>query len=320
MTRPHHATPEDAQRSPNEAFRVDFLLIGAQKSGTTSLWQHIAAHPQTFVPANKEVEFFSHPERYRNGIDWYGKTYFANAPAKSRKGEATTQYMMFPEVPARIHQAFPDVKLIALLRNPIDRAYSHYRMTHMRGHETRRFEACVDTLSQGAATPRAIDADHDYLRLGEYGRILEHYLAHFGAEQMCVLFTENLERDPEGVTRQTYEFLEIDAEFRPDTLGKRFNVGGTQPFPAGVELLRRTVGRVRRLPGVGRLITRDRYEAFKFWTRTELKVHTTKDEGLDVRLRKRLAEYFSDDVQKLRRILLVEPPWPEFDDARANGR
>ncbi|MGB5811547.1 MAG: sulfotransferase [Polyangiales bacterium] len=292
---------------------VDFLLIGAQKSATTSLWHHIAAHPATFVPATKEIEFFSDPRRFEKGIDWYWQTYFDGAPPAACKGEATTQYMMFPAVPGRIRRAFPDVKMIALLRNPIDRAQSHHRMSSMRGHESRSFEESIDPLLRDTDhQSAAIDPNRDYLRLGEYGRILADYLAHFPREQFCVLFTEDLEADPARLSRLVYEFLEIDPAFRPDTLEKRFNVSGQQAFPRGVELLRRAVGMARRTPLVGRLITQDRYDAFKFWTRTELQVRVAPNEGLDSAAHARLVDHFAPDVERLRSAFGVDPPWPEF--------
>lgn len=301
------------QADSNDRDSIDFLLIGAQKSGTTSLWNHIAAHPAIFVPATKEVEFFSDPQRFGRGLDWYRQTFFGGAPAGARKGEATTQYMMFPEVPQRIHAAFPDVRLIALLRNPIDRAHSHHRMTVMRGHEARGFEDCIEALQAAAGDEtRPIDLNHDYLRLGEYGRILDRYLEWFDRKQLLVLFTENLEAEPRSVCQHVYEFLEVDSGFHPPHIDKRFNVGGDAALPTLGELMRRTVGRARRLPGVGRLISQDRYEAFKFWTRTELQVRVTPRDGVDVGMRARLARHFAPDVERLREKLGVDPPWPEF--------
>lgn len=290
---------------------IDFLMIGAQKSGTTSLWKHVAAHPQIFVPATKEVEFFSDPRRFEQGVDWYWETFFAGAPEGACKGEATTQYMMFPEVPGRIHDAFPEVKLLALLRNPIDRAYSHYRMSVTRGYETRSFEHCVDALR---TRPEGEEPDihRDYLRFGEYGRILEGYLRHFDADQLHMVFTETLDVDPTRVTRSVYEFLGVDSSFRPRNLSKRFNVSGERAMPAVGQSLRRAAGRARRLPILDRLISQDRYEAFKFWTRTEMNVRGTRDPGPNPTLRARLASHFAPDVRKLRRELGIEMPWPEL--------
>ncbi|MDH3729075.1 MAG: sulfotransferase domain-containing protein [Myxococcales bacterium] len=292
--------------------QVDFLLIGAQKSGTTSLWKHIVAHPQTYLPATKEVEFFSDSQRFERGLDWYWQTYFEDAPPHACKGEATTQYMMFPQVPGRIHDAFPEVKLLALLRNPIDRAYSHYRMTAMRGHESRSFEECIAALQSASGADAPIDLHHDYLRLGEYGRILGNYLLRFERQQFCLVFTEDLEADPVTLIRKVYQFLEIDPDFCPDNIEKRFNVSGDQPVPALSELVRRVVGKARRLPLLNRVISQDRYEAFKFWTRTELKVNTSPTAGPNATMRALLRAHFAPDVARLRRNFGVDIPWSEF--------
>lgn len=189
----------------------------------------------------------------------------------------------------------------------------------MRGHESRSFRQSIDSLlSDGDQNQGLIDSDRDYLRLGEYGRILTDYLAHFPREQLCVLFTEDLERDPIRLSRQVYEFLGIDPTFRPETIDKRFNVSGRQAFPQATEFVRRAVGKARRLPLLDRLVSQDRYEAFKFWTRTELQVRVPPSDILDESSRSRLAEYFAPDVEQLRNAFGVVPPWPEFTSRDTN--
>jgi hypothetical protein len=288
----------------NRNKRIDFLLIGAQKSGTTSLYQYLVAHPQVFMPKAKEVEFFSDDSRFSRGLEWYWNTYFSAAPAEARKGEATTQYMMYPDVPKRIRDAFPDVRLIAILRNPIDRAFSHYRMMAMRGEERRPFAECV----------KEVVGQDEYLRFGEYGRILTEYLMHFDRRQLCVLFAEELARAPAAQIAHAFEFIGVDPTFRPDNLDKQYNIGGDARFRRTARLLMRAAGRVHRTPLLGRLFTQDRYEAFKFWTRTELTVRHERD-ALDSHTRARLVEYFARDVALLRKRLGVSVPWSDFTEA-----
>lgn len=119
--------------------KVDFLVIGAQKSGTTSIFNYLSSHPSIFMPQCKEVCFFTRD--FERGVDWYFSNYFPSAPASSIKGEASPHYMYFKNVPERIASLFPDIKLIAVLRNPITRAYSHYQMTVRRNLEKRSFLA-----------------------------------------------------------------------------------------------------------------------------------------------------------------------------------
>jgi Sulfotransferase family len=125
---------------------LDFLVIGAQRSGTTSLWRHLASHPQVHIPPSKEAPFFSHDRPFARGLAWYLGEFFADADPRRRWGTVSPHYMMgspdadVPEVARRIHATVPQARLIAILRDPIERAQSHHRMVVHRGRETRGFE------------------------------------------------------------------------------------------------------------------------------------------------------------------------------------
>lgn len=116
--------------------KVDFILIGAQKPSTTCLFHYLRAHPQIHIPLVKEVGFLSRERGFKKGGYWY-LYQFVDATPQQTVGEPSRQYMMNPAVPARIHARCPDIKLIASLRNPIDRTYSSYRMTVRLGSEQR---------------------------------------------------------------------------------------------------------------------------------------------------------------------------------------
>ncbi len=131
---------------------LDFLVIGAQRSGTTSLWRHLASHPEIYVPPSKEAPFFSHAEPFARGLDWYLGEFFGEAQPEQQRGTVSPHYMMgspgidIHEVARRIHSLLPRVKLIAVLRDPIERAQSHHRMVLHRGRETRAFEVAAREL------------------------------------------------------------------------------------------------------------------------------------------------------------------------------
>jgi len=296
---------------------VDFIVIGAQKSGTTALYRYLVAHPEIYMPAAKEVEFFNDDGRYARGIEWYLREYFAAAPEGAVKGEASTHYMMYPAVPERIRSAFPEARLVAVLRNPIDRAYSHYRMSStMRGRDARDFRRAVEEAAAvDPASPP--DPDHDYLRFGEYGRILGRYLDRFERGQLAVFFAEELAEAPARVMAELYAFLGVDAAFCPPNLGRRYNVSGERWLPGLDAWARRQAGRVKRSRLLGRFVSRDRFEAFKFWTFTELAVRRREDPGPDADTRRFLARYFERDVRALRAIVDRDPPWPDFAAASA---
>jgi hypothetical protein len=145
-------------------------------------------------------------------------------------------------IAARIAAEVPDIKLVALLRDPIARARSQHAMAVTRGVETRDFNAAVADLlhERGLREGRlAADDTNTYVVQGEYGRILGDYRAYFAPEQLYVRFTSELATDPEAVLRGVFEFLGVDSNFAPPSLGQRSFAGGKRPRadPAAVEQL-----------------------------------------------------------------------------------
>src|SRR5690349_22097761 len=182
------------------AIRPTFLGIGAQKAGTTSLHEYLRTHPQLFLPEAKEQPFFSNDRAYAEGWDAYAAVAFHGAPAGRRYGTITPHYMSGPVVwaePAResatvtiarrIHAQFPDVKLIAMLRDPVERAISSYWQTTVLGDDERSLDAALEEelAPEALASARARPADgHQHITAGEYGRILSAYLELFPREQL----------------------------------------------------------------------------------------------------------------------------------------
>jgi hypothetical protein len=241
--------------SPPVKPALDFVVIGAQKGGTTTLFEHLRRHPQLCLPADKEAPFFNRPELYSRGVDSFFTTYFPQPlPPGRLLGTVTPQYMCIAGCAGRLADAFPATRLIAVLRDPVERAYSHYRMAVRRGQETRSFD---DAIAEMLATPEALAAAREstalgetYVAWGEYGRIFTDYLARFEREQLLITFTSELEHDPAGVLRSIFEFLEVPVVL-PEGLGERYHVGGSQRrFPNVQRRLRRSpVGWAwRRLP------------------------------------------------------------------------
>jgi hypothetical protein len=235
---------------------LEFIVIGAQKAGTTSLFQYLRSHPEVWLPAEKERPYFSNDAVYRLGWAAYVESLDRARPEGGaspavRHGTVTPQYMAgsvftpgegegegeaeygVRTVPARIHEQLPDVRLIAILRDPVDRAVSHHRMEVRRGREQRSFDAAVDELLQPSTALHARRFPREslgYVAWGEYGRILSGYYEVFAHEQLLVLFTEELERDPGTCLRRIHEFIGVNPDFVPDDLGTRYGVG---KFAAG---------------------------------------------------------------------------------------
>ena len=205
----------------------NFLIVGAAKSGTTSLARYLGAHPDAFMAPEKELYFFERDHLWERGADWYAEQ-FAGAGSAAAVGEATPSYMYFPWVGERIAATLPGVRLIACLRHPVERAFSHYlhwRDRHVIEH--RSFARAVeDELAAGCPLVRHDDADpltFGYLRRGHYLEQLERLEGVVGRERLHVVLLDDLERDAAEAFAATCRFLGIDDGVRPDNLGEREN-------------------------------------------------------------------------------------------------
>ncbi len=195
----------------------DFVVIGAPRSGTTALAWYLRAHPDLFLAKEKEVRFFD--QRYRLGVDWYMRR-FADGRHRKVVGEATPTYMYNPTAVARMAEVIPEARLLAILRAPVDRAYSHYWMMRSLGMESQEFEEALDEEEAGLRPPGSPLA---YVDSGRYHRYLEEVCARFPKGALRVLIFEDLVRDPEAVYRQTCQFLGIDERLALPRAGRRVN-------------------------------------------------------------------------------------------------
>lgn len=183
----------------------DFLIIGAQKCGTTSLFQYMIQHPQILGANRKEIHFFD--KKYVKGIEWY-KRQFPQKPTGGKRfliGEATPSYIYDQKVSGRIFNHMPGVRLIILLRNPVDRAYSQYHM-QLRG---KKHELFPNGINRDAVTfEEALDKNiGDYVTRGIYANQLERWLKLFPRHQLLILQSERFFADPEETLKKVYHFL-----------------------------------------------------------------------------------------------------------------
>jgi hypothetical protein len=277
------------QRLPN------FLIIGAMKGGTTSLWHYVRTHPLVFMPQEKEPHFFSDRNVWGKGVSWY-RELFADAPQTAQAlGEASTSYSKHPEfpgVPERIATVLPDARLIYVIRHPIDRMRSQYLHHIAKGHEH-------DTVDQ------ALVSKPTYLNNSLYAMQIARYLEHFDRRQLLVLTSEALRADRIASLRRVFEFLEVDAGWVPPTVDQEFFRTDQR------RKVRRGTHRLRRLPGVhsvGKFVPSNvKTRAIK-----NSKLLTKRfEEGeavINGDLRRRLEAALVDDVRQLRAYL-----GPDFD-------
>jgi hypothetical protein len=214
----------------------NFLMIGAAKSGTTSLWNYLRQHPQIFLASVKEPRFFAYEGETVNysgpGDDKWGReiinswdayqALFQSAKGQLALGEASNVYLYFAQRAApRIASRLPGVKLIAILRNPVDRAYSNFLMMRGEGREPlsdfrRALREEEKRLRNGWSPGWA------YYRRGLYADSLRTYLAYFPRERMRFLLYDDLVQAPGRLLQEIFEFLGVDP-FLPD-LSQRHNV------------------------------------------------------------------------------------------------
>jgi hypothetical protein len=189
-----------------------FLVIGAMKAGTTSLYHYLRAHPQVFMPAVKEIAFFAKEDVWRRGIPWYRQQFASAGPAVVALGEASTRYTNYPlhgGVPERIARHVPDARLLYLLRDPIERIRSHYQHRIAVGTERLPLE-------------EALFSNPIYLDFSRYGMQIEQYLEHFSRDQLLIVTSEDLRTHRQVTMRRIYEFLDVDSSYVPDNLDREF--------------------------------------------------------------------------------------------------
>lgn len=187
-----------------------FIIIGAGKCGTTSLFQYLSQHPQILPPINKEIDFFNF--NFTQGSDWY-LAHFPTLPDEQKfiTGEASPSYFSYLHVERRLYELFPQTKIIILLRNPVARVFSHYHHKIREGAEKRSLEAALN--SELNAIRQATEAQLSYIRgylgISMYVYKLKRWLSLFPKERVLILKSEDLYENPAATMSETCNFLNI---------------------------------------------------------------------------------------------------------------
>jgi hypothetical protein len=199
----------------------DFLIVGTQRSGVTSLYQYLKQHAQTVVTcSSKETYYFDVPENLKKGFGWY----LSHFPSKIQKGnkltfEASPSYLYYPQIPKLIKQDLGDIKMITLLRNPTERAYSAWQMFHSyinNPHAHLRERADTRTFSQAIEEELNPDSNtakypYNYVTRGQYFNQLENYYNYFDREKILILSFDQLRDDLSSLLNTVCDFLEIQS-------------------------------------------------------------------------------------------------------------
>ncbi|MEM9947659.1 MAG: sulfotransferase [Cyanobacteria bacterium P01_D01_bin.36] len=287
----------------------NFLIFGVQKAGTTSIYSYLKQHPQVFVSPRKETDFFcrdlsvpisvDEPRQTRGGrqriltIEDY-ESLFARVTDEVAVGEASPNYLFAHEraVPG-IQKYVPNAKLIAVLRNPVERAYSDYLM-HVR-------QVVGNRNSLGVQVKESAESSHTLLK-GRYYEGVKHFLEAFGSEQVKVFLYDELRQDAPGLMRQIYEFIGVELSFEADT-GRKQQTAQI-PKNQSINQLLQTNNPLRSL--AGSVLRKVMPEEKRQKLRSRLiAANSTGKEGLPLSAEDRqlLEDYYRDDVRQLQDLL-----------------
>lgn len=207
-------------RSWNHQNRVrpSFLVIGAQKSGTTALYDYLCLHPQITAAYQKETKYFDlYPNKSK---EWY-YGFFPKQKDGIISGEATPDYFFDSAVPERIHNLFPDIKLILILRDPVERAISHFNYNKDRGIEHLSLSEAIKEeeirIDKNGHLPVELDSgftssykrEYSYIQRGKYINQLNQWLKYFNQNQFFICSTESLKSNPDILLKKIFAFLDI---------------------------------------------------------------------------------------------------------------
>lgn len=205
--------------------KPSFILIGAQRCGTTSLYWYLSEHPQIIPAAQKEVHYFDF--NFASGPQWYANQFAKRSEEKPGKsedqdqwvtGEASPYYLFHPLCAERVRQALPEAKLLVMLRNPTDRALSHYQHEIRLGNETLSFDEAIaaederlrglrEKLSAEPLSHSQAYQSFSYRSRGCYLEQITEWLRHFPREQMHITISEDFYTDPAGELKKVTDFL-----------------------------------------------------------------------------------------------------------------
>jgi len=278
-----------------------FFVIGAQKSATTWLYGCLDEHPEVAVPVQKEVHYYcdEHACRFSTkarGMDWY-RTQFPVTEQTVAFGELTTDYMFYPTIVSDLYQLNSQAKIIALLRNPIDRAYSAYWMWRRHKNDLPEFSAMI-------RSPKQTGLQNNFIERGLYFKQLVPYVNQFGRENVKVYILEEVQASPEKFISELYEFLGVDTSFKPKDLHRKISATKVLPGVFG-RFVYKIVSPLLNAPGirtVWRYLRRNTSlkEALDKLLRSKVKVEYREMSEED---RNYLRERFAEDYAALANLL-----------------
>lgn len=293
-------------KSPN------FMCLGAAKSGTTSLYDILIQHPEIYIPQFKEPHFFDVSENFANGLEWYKKNYFQKANQKII-ADFTPSYFFDSNAPKRIFEALgPKMKFLVILRNPVDRAYSHYLHSKRDFHESKDFLEALE--SEDIRLREYIKKSdyfsylrHSYVNQGLYSKMLDRYLKYYSLDKFLFInFEDEFVREKDATIKKILSFLNVDESIILDTNFKS-NVAS--------KAVSKRLKKIMKKKSWYRKVVKYLIPSFTFRQILRNKIHKLNNTSFhpkqlsDVSKFRILAKYFKKDIVKLERILNKDMNW-----------
>ena len=284
----------DSRRLPN------FLVIGAMKAGTTSLFNYLALHPDVATGATKEIEFFSRDDRWSRGVSWYSEffTYAGDARAVGECSTGYTKYPQFPDAPARIAETLSDVRLVYVVRDPIERIRSHYEHAVLAGVETRSIDEAVTT------TP-------EYVDISSYARQVHRYLDAFDAARILVASASDLRERRRSTLARIFAFLDVDPNWWTPLYDHEHYVTDSRPDLRATSKRVLSLAPVRTASRVLAPRTRARLARTRLFSRPRV---IAERPTISDSLRRELQARLADDVAEFRHLCATTLRAPSIGD------
>jgi len=278
--------------------KVDFFIVGAPKAGTTSLYHYLDEHPQVEMSSQKEPDYFSDKAIQEQGM-YYGKnrintlekyeSLFAHKEGVIY-GEGSVSYLLYENVAEDIKKYNPGAKIIIMLRNPIDRAFSHYLMDYRLGLVSDSFE---DIVNKKSKNKNAHLFYQQYIEVSEYAQQIQRYFNIFTRDNLLLIDYDDFKGDVSGTVDLVYDFLKVSTEFTADVNTKHNTF--TMPKNKGIRFIYSFVFLRKILTFIfpKSLVKNIKGLLFKADKKPELLEET----------RNQLKQFFSDDVRQLGGVL-----------------
>jgi len=277
----------------------NFLIIGAQKSGTTSLRYYLQEHPEISL-APKETHFFDDRDNTFNfGVEYYSRLFEESGDANAI-GEVTPCYIYAKQAPERMHQTIPNAKLILIMRNPVDRAYSHFWKNIKNGKETHSFNEAIQLEKERIDRNFWHRMHYSYRDRGIYYEQIERYLKYFPIQNMRFLIFEEFTQDSNSALQSIYQFLDVDDNFQ----STRTNIVKNKAAISKSKLLFRLAKGHYHFPsGVELFIKKSRFKSLIMWVNKKFNIQEFDYPPMDRNTRQRLLELYRLPNDRLSELL-----------------